>query len=270
MKIYEDILFIIYGKNKEIEFYRNIGRYLLQNNIHYKLIVIDLFDCKNNNDIESFFKKYDDISDQLFDKNFKKEFYYFYQDRFINDVSYQTCYGKYKATYEEMIKAFIKISNFAYNILKKYPNYVIYSESSDNYFINIFRGVAEFLKRKYFWLDNNYCYNDYIFFSDKECTNDIFKGKVKSVDHLELNKLKNKVCRSIKKIIINNKIYSNNLFSVEKIKKKLSKKYKIYIRNKKLIDLEVEIKSNLWKFKFIKKYFNPNLAEIILSSRSEN
>ena len=190
MKRYNGILLVIYGKSNEIKFYRSIGKYLLQNNIKYKLVIIDLFGSKNENDCEIFFEIYDDISNILFDKNFEKEFYYFYQDRFINELSYQTCYGQYNATYEEIIKAFVKVSNFAYYILKKYPDYLIYSRAPDNYFANTFIAVAEFLDRKYFWLEKSYWCDGYTFFSDKEYTNDIFKEKIELKNIIELAQLK--------------------------------------------------------------------------------
>ena len=225
MKRYEGILFVIYGKGNEIEFYRNIGKYLLQNNIKYKLVVIDLFDKKNENDCEVFFDKFESISGELFDRDFQKEFYYFYQDRFINELSYLTCYGQYNATYKKIVKAFVKMSNFIYYILNKYPNYLIYSGAPDNYFANTFIAVANFLDRKYFWLEKSYWCNGYTFFSDKEYTNDVFKGEIEIKNTLELNQLK--------EIFSKTAIESNKqLFQYQNILEKLKSNFE-FLKNYK-------------------------------------
>jgi len=148
-------------------------------------------------------------------------FYYFFQDRFINEMSELEAYVSIDNNIEDIWKNFYRVVNFIEFIYEEFKPDIIYSGSPDNYFVNLFIKIAQIKRIRFFWLEQSYFQkNGFTFFSDITYSNDIFKGKI-AQNNLDIEKFFKKdiiksnptmfMKNSIKKKIKNNINYFQTL-----------------------------------------------------------
>ena len=164
-----NVLILSYGKENEI---KNSLSFLNELSTHNVLLatVMDY-----NHSMVKALLKYENFQEN---KKYKHLFYYFYQDRFINEMSELDGYVSIDNHLEDMWKNFYRVVNFIEEIFMEFKPDIIYSGSPDNYFVNLFIKIAEMKNIKYFWLEQSYFQKDaFTFFSDITYTNDIFRNK---------------------------------------------------------------------------------------------
>lgn len=145
-------------------------------------------------------------------------FYYFFQDRFINEMSELEAYVSIDNDIEDIWKSFYRVVNFIESTYEEFKPDIIYSGSPDNYFVNLFIKIAEIKQVRFFWLEQSYFQqNGFTFFSDMAYSNDIFKGKI-AQDSLDVEEF-------FKKDIIKS---NPTMFMKNNIKKKIEDNIKYF------------------------------------------
>jgi len=163
------ILIPSYGRVDEIEYRLKIATFLKNENVIVPTVV------PHKNKLTKSLLEYKNFKENI---KYNHLFYYFYQDRFINEMSELDGYVAIDNSIEDIWKNFYRVVNFIEDIFKNFQPDIIYSGSPDNFFINLFIKIAEIKNIKYFWLEKSYFQeNSFTFFSTISYSNDIFKSK---------------------------------------------------------------------------------------------
>lgn len=168
------VLFVSYGREKDIK--TNISKI---NNIDLSLFNIKIATVVPYDD--KIIKTYNLLKSQDFtpDYEFNDLFYYFFQDRFINEMSELEGYVSIDNSIEDIWSNFYRTINFINSIIKDFKPDFIYSGAPDNFFACLFIKIANKKNIKTFWLEQSYFQeNSHTFFSDMSYSNDIVKGKI--------------------------------------------------------------------------------------------
>jgi hypothetical protein len=207
-------------------------------------------------------------------KNFKENvkynhlFYYFYQDRFINEMSELDGYVAIDNSIEDIWKNFYRIVNFIEEIFEDFKPDIIYSGSPDNFFVNLFIKIAEMKNIKYFWLEKSYFQeNSFTFFSNMSYSNDIVKSKINNKNKDIENFFKKDIIKSNPTLFIKHNLrdkIKNNINYIKSMKE-FSKLDKLDLMLIPYINLP---KNNL-KNKFI-RFKNTLLNKYLLKKYSYN
>ena len=163
-----NILIPSYGREIEINNSLEIVNYLSNFNLLVPTVV------QHNSELTKSLLNYKNFQEN---STYKHLFYYFSQDRFINEMSELEGYVAIDNKIDDIWKNFYRVVNFIEEIFTDFKPDIIYSGSPDNYFVNLFIKMAEIKNIRYFWLEQSYFQKDgFTFFSDISYSNDIFKG----------------------------------------------------------------------------------------------
>ena len=204
----KNILIVSYGNEEAIN--DNITLINNINSRNFCMTIASILKFDNKNVKYSLF----DYNNFKVNEKHKHLFYYFFQDRFINEMSELVGYVSINNTIEDIWANFYRTVNFVDYVLDKINPEFIYTGSPDNFFVNLFAKIAESRNIKYFWLEVSYFKNkSYSFFSSLSYTNDIVKNKIE---------LQEKNIGNLEKFFTKNVVKSNPLmFKKNNIKSKI-------------------------------------------------
>jgi hypothetical protein len=286
-----NVLIVVYGRENEIENAQSIKKSL--ENEHNVLLATVI---KHKHISSESLLEFHDYEEK---PEYSKFFYYFFQDRFINDMSELDAYVAIGTNIEEIWDAFYRMVGFALKVLNKFKPDIIYCGAPDNYFSNLFISFAEERGIKYFWLEKSYHVSGYTFFSKREYSNDIFrKGTIckpngsKNLENLFVSDVYNNSNISfkekdiVKKIIENLEyIMKNYIFSsmnkkdrllipyyseyhlnfMNKIKRIFNRiSYKVFIEHREMTIDGLKRRSAKYKFVLFALHYQPEAATLSL------
>ena len=286
-----NVLIVVYGRENEIENAQSIKKSL--ENDHDVLLATVI---KHEHISSESLLEFHDYEEK---PEYSKFFYYFFQDRFINDMSELDAYVAIDTNIEEIWDAFYRMVSFALRVLNKFKPDIIYCGAPDNYFSNLFISFAEEKSIKYFWLEKSYHINGYTFFSKRGYSNDIFQkeiiykpNKCENPENLFVKDVYNNGIISFKEkdiakriienleYIMKNHIFSNlskkdrllipyyseyHLNFMNKIKRMFNRiSYKIFIKHKEITIDELKRCSAKYKFVLFALHYQPEAATLSL------